>query len=132
MPQRVAAQRLRERLAEEGVGCLDEDRTDVNAAVADDAAVLADQLPRVESLHHFRGDTFLVSVAALSLCLSPNPQRWQHLQPRPVDPSPPHKSVFSSIEGTPLWRPLLNEHTPVVLPSASERNFTSPLRSCHR
>src|SRR5262245_17529415 len=65
VPQRVGPQRCGERLAEPGVRRLDEDGADEDAAVGDDAAVVADEPAGVEAVHHLRRDTFLVAVAAL-------------------------------------------------------------------
>src|SRR5690242_9720130 len=77
VPQRVRLQRLAERIAKAGVGRLDEDGTDVDAAVSHDAAVMADQLPEVEAVHHLRRDALLVAVAALPALLRPDAQGRQ-------------------------------------------------------
>src|SRR5690242_3886788 len=79
VPQRVRPQRVAERIAEASVGRLDEDGADVDAAVGHDAAVMADELPQVEAVHHLRRDPLLVAVAALPALLRPDAQGRYHL-----------------------------------------------------
>src|SRR5437870_5350184 len=75
MPQRVGLQRIAERVAEAGVGCLDENGANVNAAVGDNAAVMANELSEIEAVQHLGRDALLVAVAALPLLLRPDAQR---------------------------------------------------------
>src|SRR5262249_20217071 len=83
VPQRVPGQALRKGSTEPCVRRLDQNRTDVNAAVGDHPAMVAQKLSLVEALHHLRRDTFLDMVAAAALHLGPNPERRQNLQTRP-------------------------------------------------
>src|SRR5438552_8981991 len=83
MPQRIARHRLFERAAQSCVGCFDQDRADIDAAVGDDPAMVADQLALVEPFHHFRRDPLVGGVAALSFDLVADAQRRQHLDSRP-------------------------------------------------
>src|SRR5579872_7246343 len=73
MAQREGAERLLERAAQAGVRGVDQDRADEDAAVGDDATVVAQEEARVEALHHLRGDALVVVVAALALDLGTEP-----------------------------------------------------------
>src|SRR5262249_44759309 len=52
VPQRVRTQPLRQRRPQAGVGRLDQDRADVNAAVRHHSGVVAQEAARVVAVHH--------------------------------------------------------------------------------
>src|SRR5687768_11653850 len=78
----VRLQRLGERLPQERIGGLDQDRADRSAAVGDDPAVVADELRLVVAVEHLGGDPFVGPVAVRSCFFGADEQRWQDLEPR--------------------------------------------------
>src|SRR6266852_3810614 len=70
--ERIGGHRFRQRRTKAGVGGVDQNRTDVDALVGDDAAVVADQAAPIESVHHVRSDAFFRVIAALPFFLRTN------------------------------------------------------------
>src|SRR5687767_298073 len=63
MPQGEWPQRPRQRVSQAGVGGIDQDGTDEDAAIGDDPTVTADQRGHVVILQHLGRDALLVVIA---------------------------------------------------------------------
>src|SRR5262249_20360779 len=87
VPQSETAQRFGQGTAHDGVGGLDKDRADTNAAIREDAAVIAQQLAHVKSLQHIRRDPLVIAVATVSLDLGAKTQRGQNFDAWSIVPS---------------------------------------------
>src|ERR1039457_5475076 len=75
--------RLGQGRAEPGVGRLDQDRADADAALGNDSAMAAHEQVLVVAGHHLGRDAFVGVVTALPFGLGADAQRRQNLDARP-------------------------------------------------
>src|SRR5262249_4959228 len=77
---------------EQGVGRFQKNRAEVDAAIGDESRMSAQEQTWVKAVHHFASDALRVAVAAATLDLGPQAQRWQHFEPWPgVTDRPQHR-----------------------------------------
>ena len=77
MPQSITIERISERSAELCVRLIHQDRTNVHAAIADDAAVVTKQLRLVVADHHGFGNELKFAVAVIAFRFLPDLERGQ-------------------------------------------------------
>src|SRR6266851_9457747 len=80
MAEGICGHRFRQGRAEAGVGGVDQNRTNVNTLVGDDATVVADQTAFIESVHHVQGDAFFRAIAALPFNLRADAKGWKDFE----------------------------------------------------